>query len=67
MATFREFLRFHELSRKDKTFSPRMREILRIMRENHVAQGLTPQKAVKVLEALVQTIRDEEFLASFRP
>ncbi len=66
MATFREFLRFHELSRKDKTFSPRMREILRIMRENHVAQGLTPQKAVKVLEALGPTYVKIGQLASNR-
>lgn len=66
MATFREFLRFKELSAKDKTFSPRMKEILHIMRQHHVAQGMTPQKAVAVLEALGPTYVKIGQLASNR-
>lgn len=66
MATIREFLRFKELSAKDKTFSPRMKEILRIMRQYHVAQGMTPQKAVAVLEALGPTYVKIGQLASNR-
>ena len=66
MATFREFLRYKELSAKDKTFSPRMKEIMRIMRQYHVAQGMTPQKAVAVLEALGPTYVKIGQLASNR-
>ena len=66
MATFREFLRYKELSAKDKTFSPRMKEIMHIMRQHHVAQGMTPQKAVAVLEALGPTYVKIGQLASNR-
>lgn len=66
MTTFREFLRFKELSAKDKTSSPRMKEILHIMRQYHVAQGMTPQKAVAVLEALGPTYVKIGQLASNR-
>ncbi len=66
MTTFREFLRFKELSVKDKTSSPRMKEILHIMRQYHVAQGMTPQKAVAVLEALGPTYVKIGQLASSR-
>lgn len=44
-----------ELSLSDKTSGKRMRQIVSILREHHVFQGLTPEKAVAVLEALGPT------------
>ncbi len=55
MPTFKEFMAVAEMTVKDKTSSKRMEEILEIMRRYHVAKGLTPQKAVDILEALGPT------------
>ncbi len=55
MATFQEFLRLAEVSISDKTSGKRMRQILHILRTYEVYKGLTPDKAVKVLEALGPT------------
>ncbi len=66
MPTFREFLRVAEITAKDKTSSKRMGEIVSIMRRYHVARGLTPEKAVAVLEALGPTYVKIGQLASSR-
>lgn len=55
MATFQEFVKMAKLSANDKTSGKRMRQILDVLRKYHVTQGLTPQKAVEVLEALGPT------------
>ncbi len=55
MATLKEFVKVAKLSFNDKTSGKRVRRILSVLREYHVAQGLTPQKAVDVLEALGPT------------
>ena len=52
MPTFKEVMRVAEITVKDKTSSKRMGEIVSIMRRYQVASGLTPEKAVAVLEAL---------------
>lgn len=66
MPTFREFLRVAEITAKDKTSSKRMGEIVSIMRRYHVVRGLTPEKAVAVLEALGPTYVKIGQLASSR-
>ena len=55
MATLKEFVKMTKLSHNDKTSGKRMREIIDVLRQYHVTQGLTPQKAVDVLEALGPT------------
>lgn len=55
MATFAEFLRIAQLSKEDKVSGKRMREILSILRKNHVMKGVTPEQAVTVLEELGPT------------
>lgn len=55
MATIQEFIRVARLSRNDKTSSKRMRQIFGILRKYHVSHGLTPQKAVELLEELGPT------------
>lgn len=55
MATLKDFVKMTKLSLNDKTSGKRMREIIEVLREYHVTQGLTPQKAVDVLEALGPT------------
>lgn len=55
MATFEEFMKLAEISVKDKTSHRRMNEIIHIMREYHVMRGLTPARAVEVLQALGPT------------
>ena len=55
MATFEEFMKLAEISVKDKTSHKRMNEIIHIMREYHVMRGLTPARAVEVLQALGPT------------
>lgn len=55
MATFKEFLRVAEITVKDKTSGKRMKEIRHILQKHHVASGLTPEKAVAVLEDLGPT------------
>lgn len=66
MATFQEFLHVAQVSLSDKTSGHRMREILAVMRKYKVTQGLTPQKAVEVLEALGPTYVKIGQLASSR-
>ena len=55
MATFRDFMRIADITVKDKTSSRRMREILAILKKHDVAHGLSPQKAVSILEDLGPT------------
>lgn len=55
MATLREFAKLTKMSLNDKTSGKRMRQIVKILRQYHVTQGLTPEKAVQVLEALGPT------------
>lgn len=55
-----------QVSFSDKTSGKRMREILDVMHKYHVTQGLTPQKAVEVLEALGPTYVKIGQLASSR-
>ncbi|MCI8468363.1 MAG: AarF/ABC1/UbiB kinase family protein [Eggerthellaceae bacterium] len=66
MPTFREFMRVAQISAKDHTSTTRMGEILAIMRKYHVTRGLTPEKAVEVLEALGPTYVKIGQLASSR-
>ncbi|MEY8459834.1 AarF/UbiB family protein [Eggerthellaceae bacterium 24-137] len=66
MATFEEFLKVAEISIKDKTSHKRMNEIVRIMREYRVLHGLTPERAVEVLQALGPTYVKIGQLASNR-
>lgn len=66
MATFEEFLKVAEISLKDKTSHKRMDEIIHIMREYHVLRGLTPERAVEVLQALGPTYVKIGQLASNR-
>ncbi|MEC4184267.1 AarF/UbiB family protein [Adlercreutzia sp. R21] len=66
MATFEEFMKLAEISLKDKTSHKRLNQIMHIMREYHVLRGLTPEKAVEVLQALGPTYVKIGQLASNR-
>ncbi len=55
MATFQELMRIAELTVKDKTSSKRMGEIMSILKTYDVRHGITPQKAVRILEELGPT------------
>lgn len=55
MATFKEFLRVAEITVKDKTSGKRMKEIRQILAKHHAMSGLTPEKAVAILEDLGPT------------
>ena len=55
MATFQEFMKMVQVSMSDKTSGKRMRQIMHVLREYHVMKGLTPERAVEVLEALGPT------------
>ncbi|MEC4175118.1 AarF/UbiB family protein [Adlercreutzia sp. R7] len=66
MATFEEFMKLVEISLKDKTSHKRLNQIMHIMREYHVLRGLTPEKAVEVLQALGPTYVKIGQLASNR-
>lgn len=55
MATFQEFIKIADLTRKDKSSGKRMRQIISILHKYHVSKGLTPQKAVALLEELGPT------------
>lgn len=66
MATFQEFMHVTQVSLSDKTSGRRMREILGVMRKYKVMQGLTPEKAVQMLEALGPTYVKIGQLASSR-
>lgn len=66
MATFEEFMKLAEISLKDKTSHKRLNQIMHIMHEYHVLRGLTPEKAVEVLQALGPTYVKIGQLASNR-
>lgn len=66
MPTFKEFLKVAELTVTDKTSGKRSREILGILRSHHVTQGMDPQKAVAILEALGPTFVKMGQIASNR-
>lgn len=55
MPTVREFVKMAELSIDDKTSSKRLIEIIKVLRKYHVNEGLTPKKAVDIIEALGPT------------
>ena len=55
MATFQELTRIAELTVKDKTSTKRMGEIMSILKNYDVRHGITPQKAVRILEDLGPT------------
>lgn len=66
MATFKEFMRVAEITFTDKTSGKRMREILGILHKYHIMKGLTPERAVQLLEALGPTFVKIGQLASTR-
>ena len=55
MATFRELMHVAELTVKDKTSSKRMGEIAAILKKHDVRHGISPEKAVAILEELGPT------------
>lgn len=55
MPTFKEFLHVAEITLSDKTSTKRMEEIISVLRQYQVTKGLTPEKAVDILEALGPT------------
>lgn len=66
MPTFKEFMNLAEITLKDNTSPKRMEEIVSIMRRYHAARGLTPERAVQILEALGPTYVKIGQLASSR-
>lgn len=66
MPTFREFLRIAEMTVKDKTSGKRMKEIYGIVKKHDAFKGLTPEKAVLILEDLGPTFVKMGQLASNR-
>ncbi len=66
MTTFRDYMRLAKISIDDKTSRGRMMEILRIMNAHEVNKGLTPKKAVEVLQDLGPTYVKIGQLASNR-
>lgn len=66
MATFQEFMHVTQVSLGDKTSGRRMREILSVIHKYKAMQGLTPEKAVQILEALGPTYVKIGQLASSR-
>ena len=55
LATLQGFFKVAHLSLTDKTSGRRMRQIFSVLRKYDVMSGLTPEKAVEVLEALGPT------------
>ena len=55
MPTFKEFVKLAEITVRDKTSGARARQIAAILRRHQVARGITPEKAVRVLEELGPT------------
>lgn len=55
MPTFREFVHVAEITLKDKTSGARMREMRAILKRHDAFHGLTPEKAVAILEDLGPT------------
>ncbi len=66
MPTFREFMRVHEISVKDKTSSKRAGEIKAILKDHDAFKNLTPDKAVAILEDLGPTFVKMGQIASNR-
>lgn len=66
MPTFKEFLKVAELTVKDKTSGKRSREIMGILHAHQVTKGISPQKAVDILEALGPTFVKMGQIASNR-
>ena len=66
MPTFREFLRMAEVTKKDKTSGKRMKEIYEILKKHDALKGLTPEKAVLILEDLGPTFVKMGQIASNR-
>ena len=55
MATFAELVRLASLHKDGKGTGKRMKEILSILRRNHILKGITPEQAVTILEELGPT------------
>lgn len=55
MEKLKDFINLANVTIKDKTSGKRMHEIIHILHENHVVEGLTPEKAVNILEELGPT------------
>lgn len=55
MPTLKTFVKLARISAKDKTSGARARQIAGILRRHHITQGLTPEKAVALLEDLGPT------------
>ncbi len=66
MPTFKELLHVAELTVHDKTSGKRARDISGILRKNKAFSGLTPEKAVSILEDLGPTFVKMGQLASNR-
>lgn len=67
MATLEEFAKIVKLTQEDKSSGKRMRQILATLRKYKVTKGMTPQKAIEVLEALGPTFVKIGQIASTRP
>ena len=55
MATFAEFMRLAMLAKDSKGTAKRMKQILSILRKNHIMKGITPEQAVAILDELGPT------------
>lgn len=66
MATLAELIKVVRLTRGDRGSRRRMLQMLSILRANEVSRGMTPEKAVKVLEELGPTYVKMGQLASTR-
>lgn len=66
MPTFKQLMKLAQVSVNDKTSGKRAKEILAIIKKDHVLQGMDPQKAVRFLEDLGPTYVKIGQLASNR-
>ncbi len=67
MPTFQETLRFARMNITDKTSGKRLREILGILKAHDARHGLTPEKAVAILQDLGPTFVKLGQIASTHP